>query len=90
MPIVELVYALDCPNVSRAREHLVEAFRCVGLAPEWLEHDVNDPGIPSTSGATDPQPCSSMAVTSSTRTDAEPLVAVSIGTAKASSPECRR
>ncbi len=47
MPIVELVYALDCPNVSRTREHLVEAFRCVGLAPEWLEHDVNDPATPA-------------------------------------------
>lgn len=46
MPIVELVRALDCPNVSRTREHLVEAFRCVGLVPEWVEYDVNDPAIP--------------------------------------------
>jgi hypothetical protein len=47
MPVVELVYAPDCPNVSRTREHLLAALRHVGLEPQWLEHDVNDPSIPT-------------------------------------------
>jgi mercuric ion transport protein len=45
-PIVELVYAVDCPNVSGARAHLRQAFDRVGWAAQWVEHDVGDASIP--------------------------------------------
>lgn len=47
MPVVELVYAPDCPNVDPTREVLRAAFDEAGLPPQWLEHDVNDPSIPA-------------------------------------------
>jgi hypothetical protein len=47
MPIVELVYAPDCPNVGPTREVLQAALGEVGLPLQWLEHDVNDPSIPA-------------------------------------------
>lgn len=47
MPTVELIYDPECPNVSRTRVHLREAFAHAGLVAQWSEHDVNDPSIPA-------------------------------------------
>jgi hypothetical protein len=46
LPVVELVYAPDCPNVTRTRDHLRQAFAQAGLASQWLEHDLDDPSTP--------------------------------------------
>ena len=37
MPIVELIYDADCPNVEKTREQLQRAFADVGLKPQWQE-----------------------------------------------------
>jgi hypothetical protein len=42
MPKVELIFDLDCPNVSQARLNLFRAFTLAGIAPQWTEWDRND------------------------------------------------
>ena len=46
MPTVELVYDRGCPNVGRARAHLVAAFVRAKMVPRWHEHACNDASIP--------------------------------------------
>ena len=45
-PRVELVYDLDCPNVTETRAALVRAFAQAGLTPSWIEWDRNSPETP--------------------------------------------
>jgi len=47
MPVVELIYDIDCPNISRARENLLRAFQRVGLKPTWREWDRADAAAPA-------------------------------------------
>lgn len=47
MKTVELIYDRDCPNVARARAHLLLAFAEAGLAARWLEWDRGDPASPA-------------------------------------------
>ena len=46
MPMVELVYDRDCPNVGRARAHLLAAFARAQMAPRWHEHPLHDASTP--------------------------------------------
>lgn len=46
MPMVDLVYASDCPNVSLARTNLLLGFARAGMAPRWSEHEIGDPEAP--------------------------------------------
>ena len=46
MMTVDLIYALDCPNVSLARTNLLLAFARAGVRPKWSEHRIGDPEIP--------------------------------------------
>lgn len=46
-PVVELVYADDCPNVDAARNVLLRAFFRVGLDPHWREWRADDSRRPS-------------------------------------------
>ncbi len=46
MPIVELIYDHDCPNVPQARENLLRAFGQTGTAPRWREWDRADAQAP--------------------------------------------
>jgi mercuric ion transport protein len=46
MPIVELLFFPDCPNVPAARELLGRAMAQAGLRPVWAEHDVTNPEAP--------------------------------------------
>jgi hypothetical protein len=46
MPIVELLFFPDCPNVPAARELLTRAMVQAGLRPLWTEHDVTSPDAP--------------------------------------------
>lgn len=43
---VELVYDRDCPNVDAARAVLRCAFAEIGVAPTWVEWDLNDRDSP--------------------------------------------
>lgn len=47
IPIVELIYEDNCPNVNAAREALSAAFRSVGVAPNWREWNRKESGCPS-------------------------------------------
>ena len=47
MPIVELIYDHDCPNVPQARENLLRAFGQAGRMPHWQEWDRADPKAPA-------------------------------------------
>jgi len=46
MPIVELIYDRDCPNVLKARENLLRAFGQAGRTPRWQEWDRADTEAP--------------------------------------------
>ncbi len=46
MPEVELIYDLDCPNVTEARTRLLRAFAAAGVAPRWREWDRVDGSSP--------------------------------------------
>ena len=46
MPRVDLVYDIECPNVSAARDNLRGAFARSGLRPVWQEHRIGDPETP--------------------------------------------
>lgn len=46
MPVVDLVYDVDCPNVAAARANLLRAFSHAGLQPKWSEHRIGDPSAP--------------------------------------------
>lgn len=43
---VELLYFKGCPNISKARKNLNEAFAKAGVAPQWDEVDLNDAEAP--------------------------------------------
>jgi len=47
MTTVELIYFRECPNISLARERLLQAFAAAGIAPKWREWESNDPASPS-------------------------------------------
>lgn len=42
MPLVELLYDDDCPNVELARSNIREAFALAELVPNWLERRIGD------------------------------------------------
>jgi len=44
---VELIFDRDCPNVGEARTKLLQAFKQVGMSPQWKEWDREDPQSPS-------------------------------------------
>ncbi len=46
MPIVELLFAGDCPNVDAARDRLQQAFAEIGEPPIWREVRIDDPAEP--------------------------------------------
>jgi hypothetical protein len=46
MPLIELIYDADCPNVPEAREQLLEAFAMLDLPPRWQEWRSDDPKMP--------------------------------------------
>ncbi len=46
MTTVELVYALDCPNVGKARANLMKALVAAGRETRWTEWDCNAPKSP--------------------------------------------
>lgn len=43
---IELAYFDGCPHADRARENLAAALGRVGLAPEWIEWDLESPSTP--------------------------------------------
>ena len=47
MTTVELIYFRECPNISVARERLLQAFAAVGIAPQWQEWERNDSASPA-------------------------------------------
>lgn len=47
MTTVELLYFRECPNISLARERLLQAFAAVGITPQWQEWERNDPASPA-------------------------------------------
>lgn len=47
MTTVELIYFRECPNISLARERLLQAFAAVGITPQWQEWERNDPASPA-------------------------------------------
>lgn len=47
MPMVELIYDADCPNVKDARAQLLRAFVDTGLQPRWQEWGRDAPESPS-------------------------------------------
>ena len=47
MTTVELIYFRECPNISLARERLLQAFAVAGLTPQWQEWERNDPASPA-------------------------------------------
>ena len=47
MATVELIYDLDCPNVSSTRVQLLRAFTAAKQTPRWVEWDRNDPESPA-------------------------------------------
>ena len=44
---VELIYFRECPNISLARERLLQAFATAGVTPQWQEWERNDPASPA-------------------------------------------
>jgi len=46
MTTVELIYFRECPNISLARERLLQAFAAAGVTPQWQEWERHDPAIP--------------------------------------------
>jgi hypothetical protein len=46
MPILELVYDADCPNIDDARAQIRAALSAAGLAMRWKEWDRADPAAP--------------------------------------------
>ena len=46
MPLIELIYDPECPNVPKAREQLLEAFAMLALPPRWQEWRTDDPKMP--------------------------------------------
>ncbi len=46
MITVELIYFRECPNVSLARERLLQAFATAGITAQWQEWERNDPASP--------------------------------------------
>lgn len=46
IPQVELIYDLECPNVTAARKALLQAFAACGLQPSWTEWDRRSPDSP--------------------------------------------
>jgi hypothetical protein len=46
MPLVELVYDSDCPNLANARAQLLRAFVRVGLEARWTEWQTDEPEAP--------------------------------------------
>jgi len=47
MTTVELIYFRECPNISLARERLLQAFSAVGITPQWQEWERNDSASPA-------------------------------------------
>lgn len=47
MTTVELIYFRECPNLSLARERLLQAFAAAGITPQWQEWERNDPASPA-------------------------------------------
>lgn len=47
MTTVELIYFCECPNISLARERLLQAFAATGITPQWQEWERNDPTSPA-------------------------------------------
>lgn len=47
MTTVELIYFRECPNISLARERLLQAFAAAGITPQWKEWERNDPASPA-------------------------------------------
>ncbi|MBI5437540.1 MAG: hypothetical protein HY936_01045 [Nitrosomonadales bacterium] len=47
MTTVELIYFRECPNISLARERLLQAFAAAGITPQWQEWERNDPASPT-------------------------------------------
>lgn len=47
MPLVELVYDRDCPNVAPTRARLLTAFARAGVVPRWSEYLGSDVGTPA-------------------------------------------
>ncbi len=43
---IELIYSADCPNVDLARNRLASAFSVLGMHPEWVEWERQDPAAP--------------------------------------------
>lgn len=43
---VDLVYLEGCPNITKARERLLSAFKMAGILPRWQEWYANDPESP--------------------------------------------
>lgn len=46
MPILELIYDADCPNIDDARERIRAALNTAGLTARWQEWDRADPAAP--------------------------------------------
>ncbi len=44
---VELIYDRDCPNVAKARSHLIRALAQAGREPRWIEWDRGEPSSPA-------------------------------------------
>lgn len=47
MTTVELIYFRECPNISLARERLLQAFATAGITPQWQEWERDDPASPA-------------------------------------------
>ncbi len=47
MFLVELIHAPDCPNVPRARAHLLKGFAEAGIPPKWTEWSRGDAAGPA-------------------------------------------
>ena len=47
MTTVELIYDHDCPNVTKARAQLSQAFAEAGIEPGWREWQRDDPAAPN-------------------------------------------
>lgn len=43
---VELIYCRECPNISLARERLLQAFAAASVTPQWQEWERNDSASP--------------------------------------------
>jgi len=43
---VELIYDVNCPNISAAREALIRACAHVGVSASWLEWNRTSPESP--------------------------------------------